>query len=596
MDDILFYEIWASNNGTFVAASFGINGQEQIGYSDTLTIEVDGYPNNPVTLTWNSVYAQDRYELNDSAFNQFVRDNENGTVTITSIDYTEGLQPIDIDETSAGSCEYPDGGTCTTQSSYEMQYNGGDGSETFLWEVTGAIIVGDATLQTVTVETTGDTNMSFDLTCTITFDGNTYPTTQTFTHTRSEELDPMVTYWLMNDFTGDAIQDASGNDNDGVLSGTYTTNPADQTIDITGDGEALSNVALDAGSEWVIYKAYNVDASVGTFTATAIHNKGDGTADIYEADESGTFTLQYNAPYTPPANFHLIEDLEIPVADQPISLDDITEDTVGSCEYPAGGDCTASSVHSAVISNETGTVSYTWSVDTGIITDGQGTATVTVETTGNSDTTFNLSCEVSDDNSTDTLSESFTHTRTEASAPVVETVYINFDFSNNATPPDSLVFNTYNNHQDTSIKNLVNSEGTDNGYTCQFSQEFYWHAEDCYPLSGDDSYCLFDSLISDCFTYDDADIPVGTISIVADASYRVTMAGARTEYDSGTALGAIVNGVEHVASVPPDTVPPECLVFDITTGSDGLITIEFTHNGAADEYGILSAIVIERLG
>jgi hypothetical protein len=91
--------------------------------------------------------------------------------------------------------------------------------------------------------------------------------------------------------------------------------------------------------------------------------------------------------------FDIIEDIPLPV-----ELLDITEETAGSCQYPAGGTCVAQSTHKAVTQNGIGTIVYTWSVTSpATIVSGDGTNTVTVETTGDIDINFDLTCEVSDD-------------------------------------------------------------------------------------------------------------------------------------------------------------------------------------------------------
>jgi len=75
--------------------------------------------------------------------------------------------------------------------------------------------------------------------------------------------------------------------------------------------------------------------------------------------------------------------------------------------------CTTTSKHTIRIKNNTGDVSYSWSVTSpATIVSGQGTNSVRVETTGDTDITFTLTCDVQDDNSSDSLSQNFTHKRT----------------------------------------------------------------------------------------------------------------------------------------------------------------------------------------
>ncbi len=90
----------------------------------------------------------------------------------------------------------------------------------------------------------------------------------------------------------------------------------------------------------------------------------------------------------------------------------IKQTFAGSCNLDVADPCIAISTHVAEVYNGEGTVSYLWSADNGaIIATGQGTATVEVSSDGGSDSTFNLTCEVTDDVATANKSVPVNHDR-----------------------------------------------------------------------------------------------------------------------------------------------------------------------------------------
>lgn len=91
--------------------------------------------------------------------------------------------------------------------------------------------------------------------------------------------------------------------------------------------------------------------------------------------------------------------------------------SAGSCDYLSGGDCTAQSSYKATTANNVGVVSYVWVVVGATLTSGQGTDTITVDTTGSSDITFNVQCTVDDTVTNDSKNRDFTHSRDELTVP-----------------------------------------------------------------------------------------------------------------------------------------------------------------------------------
>ena len=85
------------------------------------------------------------------------------------------------------------------------------------------------------------------------------------------------------------------------------------------------------------------------------------------------------------------------------------QSSVQGCLFTQGSTCIATSSYDATVINNTGVVSYLWTVTGATIQSGQGTASITVTTDADTDTTFSVSCDASDDVSTSGLSGNFTH-------------------------------------------------------------------------------------------------------------------------------------------------------------------------------------------
>ncbi len=94
-----------------------------------------------------------------------------------------------------------------------------------------------------------------------------------------------------------------------------------------------------------------------------------------------------------------------------IVINNILEDTAGSCEYDIGGTCVATSIHTVDVNSAD---VYAWTISgNATIISGAETATVTVQSTNNSNVSFTLECTCSNLLSIDSMSKVFTHARTE---------------------------------------------------------------------------------------------------------------------------------------------------------------------------------------
>jgi len=148
------------------------------------------------------------------------------------------------------------------------------------------------------------------------------------------------------------------------LSGTYTTDEANKVLTFGNDGQGDTLFVLPAASEWLLIEVYDVEDAFGDigyqkytnrvdtiaseliaartialaeytlFNITAVHYKGDDTADVYRGDESTAITLD-NAgiSYTPPvASWKLSNDTISPIHQKLICADSYDCDIEWICD------------------------------------------------------------------------------------------------------------------------------------------------------------------------------------------------------------------------------------------------------------------------
>jgi len=102
-----------------------------------------------------------------------------------------------------------------------------------------------------------------------------------------------------------------------------------------------------------------------------------------------------------------------------IRITSITQTVAGACDLNLANPCVATSTHRVLTSTPEGAVTYTWSITLGTATivGGQGTDTVQIETTGDTDNhLFQMTCVVTDDGgdtSEATATAAGNHTRIE---------------------------------------------------------------------------------------------------------------------------------------------------------------------------------------
>jgi len=129
------------------------------------------------------------------------------------------------------------------------------------------------------------------------------------------------------------------------LTGTYTTDEANKSLTLGSDGEGDTTFILPAAAEWVLIEVYDVEdvygdlgyhkytdkvinlattladvrtialAEYALFKITAVHYKGNDTADVYRGDETTALTLDNTGTdFTPPVvSWKLKTDLISPI-------------------------------------------------------------------------------------------------------------------------------------------------------------------------------------------------------------------------------------------------------------------------------------------
>lgn len=235
-------------------------------------------------------------------------------------------------------------------------------------------------------------------TCTITMDDYNLKDIETAT----------ITFSFDKDVTGFAIDDISVPH--GTLSAFTQVTPSQYTVLYTPTAD--------------ISDSQNVVTVLGASGQFSGMNSNPSDQDFI----GDNYTLYTYGEY--PYSFVLIDGVPQPDGlggflefDTQLTLSAITEDIAGSCEYPNSGTCDATGTYSIVASGNDGIVTYNWTCVGGTITSGQGTDTVQVQTTSDTNTTFDLTCTAQDLYLQDIVqTNNFTHTRTEQAdtvAPVI---------------------------------------------------------------------------------------------------------------------------------------------------------------------------------
>jgi len=226
-------------------------------------------------------------------------------------------------------------------------------------------------------------------------------------------------------------QIATGNIIVNSIGGTATPPPPIHIVDIVREEQGTCETTQDTptctstSKYFVQGDAYTPPVTLlWSVTAPATITSGQGTNELYVSIDSAdpaTYDVTVIATDISGSDTMTKTFTDLRTAEPPITITSITRTSGGTCEYPTGGSCASTSIYDVAVSNATGTVTYNWTVTGNAVIDaGQGTSSIEV-LTGQTDTpvTYNVSCTVTDDNSTDTEAQDFTDTRTAGLQPIV---------------------------------------------------------------------------------------------------------------------------------------------------------------------------------
>lgn len=303
----------------------------------------------------------------------------------------------DIIEITPGVCDYQNPAEkCSAVGTYQLVMVGATVSE-IQWETSaGAITSGQGT-DTVTVTIDSGFTSDFELTVsgTVTPDDILVPPyfgsgSRIFTHTNTDISTPLTITDIVLDSGGSCFYQSGGGCQ--AIS-TYSVATSD------GNGEKSYS--------WTITGDASIQGATTESTVTTI-----GILD----DDADTYNLTCEVTDNTASPSLTKEFTDTKQLDPPISITSINRDSGGTCDYLTNGTCSARSVYSVSYTGDSGVVGYSWSVDNGATIIGNSAlSTVTVDGTNtDTDDSYNVTCVVTDDNSTDNASELFVDVKSES--------------------------------------------------------------------------------------------------------------------------------------------------------------------------------------
>jgi hypothetical protein len=306
------------------------------------------------------------------------------------------LVPISITDiymvSGDDSCEYAPGQTCIASATYAPSLAGNTGSVTYKWSVSGGSIVGADDLSRVTVSTDSDSDTQFNLILDVSDVNSSDRMVKSLTHYHSEKDHVRI----------DSVTEGQ-HGSCGYYAGSECTARSTHTVSYSQEVGPV-----------------NIQWSVISGNASVVSG-GDTDTVIVESDSDTTenFTLGVAVTDDIGNDYAEASFTHDRTENEPISITGINETQAGSCEHPANKECTAKSTHEVTYENDDGQVYYIWTANGATIVGDADKKNVTVETTGETDSTFTLTVTVTDAGSDDTESATFTHTRTEMEGVVI---------------------------------------------------------------------------------------------------------------------------------------------------------------------------------
>ena len=289
----------------------------------------------------------------------------------------------DIEKLQHGSCTTIAPSTCTATSKYTVRVKDAVGNLTYEWIAIDAVIVGANNQREVTVTSnTMDKHNRFVVECAV---SDTYTTTICRFEDHHDRVVKVVLPFIDNmnvESIGYCEYDSGFDEHDCTTTSVFTVSAsnADSYFWLVDNGSIISG----QGTTRIVVET--VSGHNELITATCYAKNAYGSA-----VESISTIAQH-------------KDLNVP-----LRVLNIVELTHGSCSYSEGSTCIASGTYGLQFEGKDDTI--VWVCDGGIITSGQGTGIVVIETEGNSDTEFTLAVYVSNSNESDSMSKKFTHSR-----------------------------------------------------------------------------------------------------------------------------------------------------------------------------------------
>jgi len=299
---------------------------------------------------------------------------------------------------------------CKATSIHQVRIQNEVGTVSYTWTADSpAVIESGQGTDTVTVSTESETDVTFDLTCEVQDDITTDSITKTITHKREALVPEKDIFGYIDEFINWGT-DGSGNwTTDGA---SYTlellTSPT-ETIDMRPLIKFILDESVKNGKEYTVRFNATISSgtpiihkvAVGSDTIDVSHTVVDGLNEftfIANNDHDGSVLVYHDG-----TNLwgYQADSFEVRIPIVPIQAGSLYRVSGGSCTYPEGStECTAQGVYGIDVLEGDGNPSYEWSVTNATIVGSNTDSTVTLETTSDSDVTFELTCTLTDSTGT----------------------------------------------------------------------------------------------------------------------------------------------------------------------------------------------------
>ena len=300
----------------------------------------------------------------------------------------------------SGACTYVTGNTCKATSSYSVSTSGDIDDLSYLWVCTGGTIEGFNNQRQVNVSTDSNKREDFILECAVSDQYTTTIVKFRDSHSRYNEKVYVVMNGIAEIMTGSCEYD-SGLGETGCVSTNKFYCDAENATEYIWHVNGSASIVSGQGSDSIVVESDDSSDNVVTVSCTARNADSFKTASIY--------SIFYH------------NDINIPV-----EITDIVEVLPGGCEYSIGDVCTASSEYKVLYIGIASIIQ--WTVTGAVLKSGQGTNTIVVETTSDSDTHFTVQCKITDSSSGSVKSKNFVHARIEKTDTLFRSV--RYDSSN----------------------------------------------------------------------------------------------------------------------------------------------------------------------